>query len=135
MEGAAQAALVTLAGVLTVAAITSVLHGSSVNAIGDRVACGLLALPLIGLLARDAAENFPAALWLAPAPLAVYIVLLALSEPSTTNETEPSATKKTKGTLDPIRSWVRDRFTVTLIVLVGLVYATAWFLMPEATIE
>ncbi len=127
MEGAAQAALVTLAGVLTVAAITSVLHGSSVNPIGDRIACGLLALPLIGLLAREAAENFPAALWLAPAPLAVYIMLLALCE--------PPATTKTKGTLDPIRSWVRHRFTVTLIVLVGLVYAAAWFVMPEATIE
>jgi hypothetical protein len=67
--------------VLVVGAVFGRLHGSdsaAVKPIGDRVACGLLALPLISLAVRLA---FPAAhlAWVlsAPLPLAVYVVLLA----------------------------------------------------------
>jgi len=67
--------------VLVVGAVFGRLHGSdsaAIKPIGDRVACGLLALPLISLAVRLA---FPSAhlAWTlsAPLPLAVYVVLLA----------------------------------------------------------
>ncbi|OGP89036.1 MAG: hypothetical protein A2031_01825 [Deltaproteobacteria bacterium RBG_19FT_COMBO_43_11] len=59
-------------------------HGSNsatINPLGDRVACGLLALPLISLAVLLA---FPSAhlVWAlsAPLPLAIYVVLLAGTE-------------------------------------------------------
>lgn len=67
--------------VLVVGAVFGRLHGSdrvAIKPIGDRVACGLLALPLISLAVRLA---FPSAhiAWalFAPLPLAIYVVLLA----------------------------------------------------------
>lgn len=67
--------------VLIVGALFGRLHSSdagTIKPIGDRVACGLLALPLISIAVRLA---FPSAhiAWVlvAPAPLAVYVVLLA----------------------------------------------------------
>ena len=106
------AAITTL---LVVGAIFGRLHGSgndSVKRIGDRVISGLLALPLIALLA-DAA--FPAAhiAWklIAPVPLAVYTVLLA-------------------GT-DLKWKLSEKHFTMTLIISVGAIYVVAgivaWF--------
>ena len=51
---------------------------ATIKPVGDRVACGLLALPLISVAVRLA---FPSAslVWVlgAPLPLAVYVVLLA----------------------------------------------------------
>jgi len=67
--------------VLVVGAVFGRLHGSdsaAIKPIGDRVACGLLALPLISLAVRLA---FPSAHWAwalsAPLPLAFYVILLA----------------------------------------------------------
>lgn len=67
--------------ILIVGAVFGRLHGSKggLKPIGDRVACGLFALPLISLAVRLA---FPSAhlvwaLLLAPLPLAIYVVLLA----------------------------------------------------------
>jgi hypothetical protein len=67
--------------VLVAGAVFGRLHGSdstAIKPIGDRVACGLLALPLISLAVRLA---FPSAhlAWAlsAPLPLAIYVVLLA----------------------------------------------------------
>lgn len=67
--------------VLVVGTVFGRLHGSdsaAIKPIGDRVACGLLALPLISLAVRLA---FPSAhlAWAlsAPLPLAIYVVLLA----------------------------------------------------------
>ena len=67
--------------VLVVGTLFGRLHGSTggeVKACGDRVACGLLALPLISLAVHLV---FPSAnlAWAltAPLPLAVYVVLLA----------------------------------------------------------
>ncbi len=114
------AAIMTL---LVVGAVFGRLHGSSndsvksngdraIKAIGDRVISGLLALPLIALLV-DAA--FPEAhiAWklIAPAPLAVYVVLLAGTD------------WKWKLSV--------NYFTRTLIISVGAIYVVAaivaWF--------
>jgi hypothetical protein len=55
--------------------------GQPVKAIGDRVACGLFAMPLIALSVH---ENFPAASpwWTiaAPIPLCFYVILLASTD-------------------------------------------------------
>ena len=91
----AEAAIATLAGVLTLSAVTGVLHGKGVNQIGDRVACGMFALPLIWLLAKDA--DFALAPWLAPAPLAIYLVVLALADlPSDKGKSEKDKAEEEK---------------------------------------
>lgn len=71
----------TLLLVLLVGTLFGRVHGSAggeVKAVGDRVACGLLALPLISVAVRLA---FPSAalVWAlaAPLPLALYVLLLA----------------------------------------------------------
>jgi ABC-type dipeptide/oligopeptide/nickel transport system permease subunit len=67
--------------VLVVGAVFGRLHGSdgaAVKAVGDRVACGLLAMPLISLAVHLAFPSArPAWILSAPLPLAVYVVLLA----------------------------------------------------------
>ena len=75
------AALLTL---LIVGAVFGRLHGSDgpgLKPVGDRVACGLFAVPLITVCVRLA---FPAThvAWaiLAPCPLLVYVVLLACTD-------------------------------------------------------
>ena len=89
--------------VLLVGAVFGRLHGASGDknaAIGDRVMCGLLALPLIALAIRVA---FPASpfFWalLGPAPVLIYTVLLATTE---------------QGGM--------SRFTRTLLIAVGAIY-------------
>lgn len=71
----------TLLLVLLVGTVFGQLHGSAggeVKPNGDRVACGLLALPLISLAVSLAFPSAPLAWALsAPLPLAVYVVLLA----------------------------------------------------------
>ncbi len=76
--------LASLTVILLVGAVFGRLHGASGDknaAIGDRVMCGLLALPLIALAIRLA---FPASpfFWalLGPAPVLIYTVLLATTE-------------------------------------------------------
>lgn len=73
--------IATLLLVLIVGTLFGRLHSSDtaeIKATGDRVACGLLAIPLISLAVRLA---FPAAAvgWAiaAPLPLLTYVVLLA----------------------------------------------------------
>src|SRR6516164_9920672 len=94
--------LASLAVILLVGAVFGRLHGASGDknaAIGDRVMCGLLALPLIALAIRLA---FPASpfFWalLGPAPVLIYTVLLATTE-------QPMS-----------------RFTRSLLILVGAIY-------------
>jgi hypothetical protein len=92
--------------ILIVGALFGRLHGSEgagLKPVGDRVACGLLALPLISIAVAFA---FPTAglAWIlgAPLPLATYVVLLAGTESGW-----PLATKY---------------FTRSLIVGVGTIY-------------
>lgn len=75
------AGIAALLLVLIVGALFGRLHGSdggAIKPIGDRVACGLLALPLVSIAVRLAFPDIHMA-WVlaAPAPLAVYVVLLA----------------------------------------------------------
>jgi hypothetical protein len=76
----------TLIPVLFVAAsVLGILWGKEdkgeVKAVGDRVACGLFAIPLISVAVH---ENFPLASrgWVvvAPLPLVIYLILLALTD-------------------------------------------------------
>jgi hypothetical protein len=96
--------LASLALILVAGAVFGRLHGGGQNknaAIGDRVMCGLLTLPLIALAVRLA---FPQSsfFWalLGPAPVLIYTVLLATTE---------------QGGM--------SHFTRTLLIAVGLVYA------------
>jgi hypothetical protein len=74
------AAVTSVLVLLLIAAIFNRVHGQGVNAKGDRVIAGLLAIPLITLWVQLV---FPkASLWwalLAPLPLAVYVVLFSLT--------------------------------------------------------
>jgi hypothetical protein len=95
--------LASLAMILVAGAVFGRLHGAGETrnvAIGDRVMCGLLALPLIALGIRLA---FPQSsfFWAlhGPAPVLVYTVLLATTE-------EPPM----------------SRFTRTLLMTVGVIY-------------
>jgi hypothetical protein len=74
------AGLSTFIVLLLVGAIFRRLHGSAdgLNPLGDRVACGLLAMPLISLLVRLAfPEEDPGWALAAPLPVLVYTALLA----------------------------------------------------------
>lgn len=55
--------------------------GQRIKPVGDRVACGLLAIPLISVCVQQAFPGVPRA-WVlvAPLPLVIYVVLLALSD-------------------------------------------------------
>ena len=55
--------------------------GQQIRAIGDRVACGLFAIPLISISVQQAFPYVSRA-WvlLAPLPLVIYVILLALSD-------------------------------------------------------
>jgi hypothetical protein len=52
-----------------------------IKPVGDRVACGLFAIPLISICVQQAFTGVPRA-WIlaAPLPLVIYVVLLALSD-------------------------------------------------------
>lgn len=73
--------IATLLLVLVVGTLFGRLHSSDsaeVKATGDRVACGLLAIPLISLAVRLAFPTVPIGWALAaPLPLLTYVVLLA----------------------------------------------------------
>jgi len=94
---------------LLIAAIFNRVHGQGVDAKGDRVIAGLLALPLITVwvqLAFPKADQWWAGL--APLPLAIYVVLFSM-----TNASEPHF------------SWEnlrRDRFTLFLLVSAAILY-------------
>lgn len=100
--------------VLIVGALFGRLHGSDsagIKPVGDRVACGLLALPLISIAVALAfpTAHFAWIIW-APLPLATYVVLLAGTESGWSLATR--------------------HFTRTLIIGVGVIYAamarSAW---------
>lgn len=110
------AGVASMLTLLIVGAVFGRLHGADDSAgkpVGDRVACGLFALPLITVCVRLA---FPAAhvAWAlsAPLPLAVYVVLLAGTD----------------------LGWKPFKlpFTTALLVSVGIIYAAmagAWLLV------
>jgi hypothetical protein len=55
--------------------------GKDIKPIGDRVACGLFAIPLVSISVRQAFPGAPRAwILLAPLPLVFYVVLLALGD-------------------------------------------------------
>jgi ABC-type dipeptide/oligopeptide/nickel transport system permease subunit len=96
------AGLASLAVILLVGAVFGRLHGASGDknaAIGDRVMCGLLALPLIALAIRVAFPASPFWALLGPAPVLIYTVLLATTE---------------QGGM--------SHFTRTLLIAVGAIY-------------
>jgi len=101
--------IATLMILLIVGAIFGRLHGKDeagqVKAIGDRVACGLFALPLVSL---SVCLAFPQAHlgWAlsAPLPLAAYVVLLA------STDIKPNG-------------WLAGHFTGALVVAVGAIYS------------
>jgi len=101
----------TLLAVLVVGAVFGRLHGTNYGQIGDRVACGLFALPLIILAVHLA---FPGAcvLWLvlAPLPLAGYVALLA-------------GTDKRMRISKNLSAISRKRFTFALIAWCLFIYA------------
>jgi hypothetical protein len=79
-------------------------------AVGDRIMCGLLAIPLIAFAARYALPGVTLGWALAiPAPLAVYIVLLACTDKDFSS--------------DRVHAFVTGNFIALLIMLVGLCYA------------
>jgi predicted ester cyclase len=95
---------------LLIAAIFNRVHGQGINAKGDRIIAGLLALPLITFWVRLVFPNVK--LWwalLAPVPLAIYLVLFSFTDVS-----EPRFSPK-----NLIRS---DPFTLALLVSFGGVY-------------
>jgi hypothetical protein len=52
-----------------------------IKAIGDRVACGLFAVPLIAVSVQQTfPDAAPAWVLMAPLPLVVYVILLSLSD-------------------------------------------------------
>ena len=95
--------------ILIIACIFGRLHGSSdasVGPVGDRVIAGLLALPLISFLVHHGLpETAPYWKWIVPAPLAVYIFLLAAT--------------------DFGWKFIKDHFTLCLILGVGGIYLLA----------
>ena len=115
-----------LLAVLVVGTVFGRLHGSSgsdtkLEPIGDRVACGLLALPLISLSVYLA---FPCAhlAWVlsAPLPLAIYVLLLAGTDESI----------KWK-----VLKILRKNFTAALVLAVMAIYLAmavfAWLSQTE----
>jgi hypothetical protein len=101
---------------LIIACIFGRLHGSgntSVGPVGDRVIAGLLALPLISFLVHYGLKNIaPYWKWIAPAPLAIYIFLLA-------------ATDFKCCFIKKRLKFIKDHFTLCLIVGVGVIYLLA----------
>ncbi len=73
--------LASVAMILVAGAVFGRLHGAGESknvAVGDRVMCGLLALPLIALAIRLAFPgSAPYWMLLGPAPVLIYTVLLA----------------------------------------------------------
>ena len=101
--------LASLAMILVAGAVFGRLYGTKEEdrraAVGDRVMCGLLALPLIALAIRLAfPRSAPYWMLLGPAPVLIYTVLLA-----TTEET-------------PQKWWGISDFTRTLLIAIGAVY-------------
>jgi hypothetical protein len=96
---------------LLIAAIFNRVHGQGVNAKGDRIFAGLLALPLITLWVRLVFPNAGLS-WalLAAVPLVIYIVLLSLTD-------------ATKPGLKLENLMKKDRFTLALLIIVGSFYA------------
>jgi hypothetical protein len=110
--------LASLAMILVAGAVFGRLHGTGDNrnvAIGDRVMCGLLALPLIALAIRLAfPRSSPYWMLLGPAPVLIYTVLLATTEKT-------------------LQKWGMSHFTRTLLVAIGAVYIVmlALALLPK----
>jgi ABC-type dipeptide/oligopeptide/nickel transport system permease subunit len=104
------AAIAAITTLLVIGAVYGRVHrggNGKVSAIGDRVMAGLLALPLIALLVRLAfPEESLAWAFLAPVPLAWYVVMLA-------------------GT-DLDWKWCQDSsFTKWLLIGIGMMYVIA----------
>ncbi len=113
-----------LAGLLTLfvsGAVFGRLHNSKTDKstpVGDRVMCGLLALPLIALAVRYALPEISGR-WaiVAPAPLAIYIVLLAATD--------------MKRPIGRLKFLSEQHFVQSLLMSVGFLYVVAaviaWF--------
>jgi predicted ester cyclase len=112
VNGTAQGGLTAVTSVLVlllIAAIFNRIHGKGVNAKGDRIIAGLLALPLISAWVEVV---FPKTrLWwglLASLPLAIYVVLFSLTDAS-----EPHFS---------LRNLINDSFTLALLLSIGVFY-------------
>ena len=108
MNSVAQGGLTAVTSVLVlllIAAIFNRVHGQGVDAKGDRVFAGLLAIPLITLWVSLVFPNAGLS-WalLAAVPLVIYIVLLSL-----TDANRPGLS------LQNLKS---DRFTLSLLISV-----------------
>lgn len=107
--------LAGMAGVVTLfisGAVFDRLHGpgqTGPTAIGDRVMCGLIAIPLIAATAHYALPEVSLR-WAvaAPIPLAIYVVLLAATD---VNETK-----------NRWRNAVKSNFVEWLLVPIGIYY-------------
>lgn len=110
--------IASLALLLVAGAVLGRLHEGAATAIGDRVMCGLLSLPLIALGVHYA---FPEQPWffalVAPVPVLIYTLLLA-----TTENKDIMAENKLKKAILGI-----SPFTRTLLIAVCLTYAFMLF--------
>jgi ABC-type dipeptide/oligopeptide/nickel transport system permease subunit len=108
-------ALASLAMILIVGLVFGRLYGIKKEerdmALGDRVMCGLLALPLIALAIRVAfPQSGPYWMLLGPAPVLIYTVRLAAEEKC------------------PGKKWGISDFTRDLLVAIGAVYIVMFVL-------
>ena len=123
------AGITTLFLVLIVGAVLGRSYGSADTKnpfIGDRVACGLFALPLISMAVCLA---FPHAniilVLLAPAPLAIYIFLLAVIDTNVNKNYENDKCKCLYKIFEWVKhnqEYVKDRFTAILFLSILIVY-------------
>jgi ABC-type dipeptide/oligopeptide/nickel transport system permease subunit len=109
------AGLASLAMILIVGAVFGRLYGTTKQerdmALGDRVMCGLLALPLMALAIHLALpQSGPYWMLLGPAPVLIYTVRLAAEEKC------------------PGKKWGISDFTRTLLVVIGAVYIVMFVL-------
>ncbi|HJS07755.1 MAG TPA: hypothetical protein VJ809_08840 [Pirellulales bacterium] len=102
--------------ILIVGALFGRLHGGgdgAVKAIGDRVACGLLALPLISIAVHLAIPGVHLG-WVlaAPTPLFVYVVLLACTDLKSASPDDKSRARKA----------IKNNFTAALVIGIAAIY-------------
>lgn len=121
MDNTVLGGLAGLATLFISGAVFGRLHDSAAQesrAIGDRVICGLLALPLIALAVRYGVPGISAR-WalLAPVPLAIYVLLLGGTDSKSPNSR--------------LKVLSEQHFVPSLLISVGTLYiiaaVIAWF--------